>query len=470
MEHSMMSWGMTKMTTTLLLYLVNTFFKAIRATYIYRGRFYLVSSPTRPINIATEHREGRKKEKSKTSSKSKSAIPPKEKPLPQLVKNTPVVQRGDNNIMPKTLFKKTNLPSTSTTSTVLVNNQASDGSVSKAHAQVQDSFDLETDDPTPCSVCGVIDPEPHNEMVFCDTCGVCVHQICYGVQHIPLNGWKCNPCAAGLNTLYMSCYFCPQIGGAMKPVKSPAMKHWAHVSCALWIPEVNPENTTTMEPIVNVNKIPKDRWKLKCTLCKKPQGACIQCQYSKRCAKAFHVTCAMKHGLEMKETPNPSGPGCILEAYCQMHTYPTKNGQKNKNKERDDKGSRKKTQVESSKQPKDKESYKKKESSKPQKDKESSNSKLTAPKWKIRGAYKVKRVESSNQKEKDKEHKSSKKYHNSDPNQTKKRPASPRRENSASPKKKRVEMEENQVRETRRGSMSPTRNPKKHSSNGNPEN
>lgn len=41
------------------------------------------------------------------------------------------------------------------------------------------------------------------------------------------------------------------------------------------------------------------RWGLVCVLCRERVGACIQCSI-KTCKTAYHVTCAFKHGLEMK--------------------------------------------------------------------------------------------------------------------------------------------------------------------------
>jgi hypothetical protein len=37
---------------------------------------------------------------------------------------------------------------------------------------------------------------------------------------------------------------------------------WAHLLCSLWIPEVSIGNQTFMEPIQDVEKVPKQRWKL----------------------------------------------------------------------------------------------------------------------------------------------------------------------------------------------------------------
>lgn len=83
----------------------------------------------------------------------------------------------------------------------------------------------------------------------------------------------------------------------MKATKSG--QKWAHVSCALWIPEVSIGCVEKMEPITKISKIPQSRWNLVCVLCKERVGSCIQCSV-KTCKVAYHVTCAFKRGLEMR--------------------------------------------------------------------------------------------------------------------------------------------------------------------------
>ena len=83
-------------------------------------------------------------------------------------------------------------------------------------------------------------------------------------------------------------------------MKSTKSGHkWAHVACALWIPEVSIGSVERMEPITKIANIPQSRWALVCVLCRERRGACIQCSV-KSCKTAYHVTCAFKHGLEMK--------------------------------------------------------------------------------------------------------------------------------------------------------------------------
>uniref|UniRef100_A0A8C3UWY0 [histone H3]-trimethyl-L-lysine(9) demethylase n=1 Tax=Catharus ustulatus TaxID=91951 RepID=A0A8C3UWY0_CATUS len=77
---------------------------------------------------------------------------------------------------------------------------------------------------------------------------------------------------------------------------------WAHVICAIAIPEVRFGNVTERTPI-DTSGIPLQRLKLKCIFCrqrvKKISGACIQCSYG-RCPASFHVTCAHAAGVLME--------------------------------------------------------------------------------------------------------------------------------------------------------------------------
>ena len=75
-----------------------------------------------------------------------------------------------------------------------------------------------------------------------------------------------------------------------------------------------------MEPIDNIENIPKSRWKLTCYICRRRQGACIQCD-SKHCFVAFHVTCARWARLCMRMKSHGSHyDGVVFKAYCDKHT------------------------------------------------------------------------------------------------------------------------------------------------------
>ncbi|XP_030228039.1 protein Jade-3 [Gadus morhua] len=172
---------------------------------------------------------------------------------------------------------------------------------------------IEYDEDVICDVCRSPDSEEGNDMVFCDKCNICVHQACYGIVKVPVGNWLCRTCVLGLEP---QCLLCPKKGGAMKATR--AGTKWAHVSCALWIPEVSIACPERMEPITKVSHIPPSRWSLICSLCKLKTGACIQCSV-KNCTTPFHVTCAFEQTLEMK-TILDEGDEVKFKSYCLKHS------------------------------------------------------------------------------------------------------------------------------------------------------
>ncbi|CZT49291.1 related to bromodomain and PHD finger-containing protein [Rhynchosporium secalis] len=170
-----------------------------------------------------------------------------------------------------------------------------------------------------CAICDDGDCENTNAIVFCDGCDLAVHQECYGVPFIPEGQWLCRKCqliGRGIPT----CIFCPNTDGAFKQTNA---SKWAHLLCAMWIPEVSLGNHTFMEPVMEVEKVPKTRWKLTCYLCNQRMGACIQCG-NKSCYQAFHVTCARKARLFLKMKNNHGTLAVldgttVLKAFCDKH-------------------------------------------------------------------------------------------------------------------------------------------------------
>ncbi|XP_069319239.1 protein Jade-3 [Eulemur rufifrons] len=179
--------------------------------------------------------------------------------------------------------------------------------------ETEEGLGIEYDEDVICDVCRSPDSEEGNDMVFCDKCNVCVHQACYGIVKIPEGSWLCRSCVLGVHP---QCLLCPKKGGAMKTTRTGTK--WAHVSCALWIPEVSIACPERMEPITKISHIPPSRWALVCSLCKLKTGACIQCSV-KSCITAFHVTCAFEHSLEMK-TVLDEGDQVKFKSYCLKHS------------------------------------------------------------------------------------------------------------------------------------------------------
>ncbi|CAL8110542.1 unnamed protein product [Orchesella dallaii] len=171
-----------------------------------------------------------------------------------------------------------------------------------------------------CCVCSDERGWDENPLVYCDGqgCNVAVHQACYGIVTVPSGPWYCRKCELQERP---RCELCPSKEGAFKKTDQNS---WAHVVCALYIPEVRFGNVTTMEPIL-ISLIPQERFNKTCYICedstrtssKASFGACMQCNKS-GCKTTFHVTCAQMLGLLCEEAGNMMD-NVKYCGYCQHH-------------------------------------------------------------------------------------------------------------------------------------------------------
>uniref|UniRef100_A0A4X2QUX7 [histone H3]-trimethyl-L-lysine(9) demethylase n=1 Tax=Xenopus tropicalis TaxID=8364 RepID=A0A4X2QUX7_XENTR len=144
----------------------------------------------------------------------------------------------------------------------------------------------------------LIKEDDRSLLVTCAKCCVQVHSSCYGVpSHEIHDGWMCARCRIGVWTA--ECCLCNLRGGALKQTTDDK---WAHVMCAIAVPEVKFQNVTERSEI-DTSMIPLERLKLRCVFCRervnRVSGACIQCSYG-RCPTSFHVTCAHAAGVLME--------------------------------------------------------------------------------------------------------------------------------------------------------------------------
>eukprot|EP01138_Halocafeteria_seosinensis_P006533 gb/GECG01006679.1/.p1 GENE.gb/GECG01006679.1/~~gb/GECG01006679.1/.p1 ORF type:complete len:2825 (+),score=332.81 gb/GECG01006679.1/:1-8475(+) len=196
-----------------------------------------------------------------------------------------------------------------------------------------------------CSICHGGDSHPANQIVFCESCNLAVHQRCYGVIAIPEGDWFCDVCAAAGGAkaalqrhtpLHIPCVACGVSRGAMKATDAAeGRRNWIHVVCARLAgitqgpvahvrhqsrmsrvhackkgvvrdacPIVVPASSS-MEPIRGVEPNSMKGWFARnvycsepatCSVCKLQQGLCVPCQ-TPGCSHNVHPYCALARGL-----------------------------------------------------------------------------------------------------------------------------------------------------------------------------
>ena len=231
-----------------------------------------------------------------------------------------------------------------------------------------------------CAVCfdaaGGAATRDADEVVSCDSCGVCVHRSCYGVHDGGGGGagvtsaegglWQCDRCAAvegaraGGAAPATKCALCPRIGGAYKRVHGG--RQWVHVFCALQVRawrypfvyagiciseyaarscgyafaytvDTCPNTRRALQTPgvafldaegmcdIDISRVPRGHWRLSCYLCKRPGGACVQCaqEAPKSCYRPFHALCAQMAECYCGWAERRDGGTIVRSCYCRDH-------------------------------------------------------------------------------------------------------------------------------------------------------
>lgn len=165
-----------------------------------------------------------------------------------------------------------------------------------------------------------------SELVKCVRCFLRVHKSCYGLSSLHESevetaggAWVCDSCNhEALSEAFQSrrltepqCSLCCLRGGALKKTVDG---RWAHIICAILIPDVFVDS---FEVGIETKQITKARKRLQCYICKDlpmsltNKGVCIQCD----CGRSMHVTCSMASGTQFQlgNWPEP------VVARCNMH-------------------------------------------------------------------------------------------------------------------------------------------------------
>ncbi|EDW12962.1 PHD finger protein 14 [Drosophila mojavensis] len=178
-----------------------------------------------------------------------------------------------------------------------------------------------------CCVCLGERSDDVNEIVECDSCGVSVHEGCYGVSdNVSISStnstcstepWFCEACRAGVTE--PDCELCPNKGGIYKETD---VGKWVHLICALYVPGVAFGEVEQLSS-VTLFEMQYSKWGAKlCSLCDNAlfarTGVCIGCDAG-MCKTYFHVTCAQVAGylIEAHHEDDAADP---FYAHCKVHS------------------------------------------------------------------------------------------------------------------------------------------------------
>eukprot|EP01083_Nonionella_stella_P205278 747673_1 len=98
---------------------------------------------------------------------------------------------------------------------------------------------------------------------------------------------------------------------------------WAHVVCALWVAETAVDDFDVMAPVTDIPLVPSSRFQLKCSLCPRRVGSCIQCSFGV-CCVPFHPLCGLEDPdgkVKMLVIPDDEEEFVHRLVFCQKHGH-----------------------------------------------------------------------------------------------------------------------------------------------------
>lgn len=199
----------------------------------------------------------------------------------------------------------------------------------KEQERLEEEARMLEEDFSSCAVCSSGDSASvagRNPIVFCDKCGLAVHQRCYRIAVVPAGEWLCKSCedmrARGKEKdppPVRSCVLCPNKGGAFVPTEC---KQWVHAACAIWMGLLDEEgHVPAIAPrIALLRRRYLDIYRCAARGCCNPfMGGLVACmEPSGKCTHFFHVTCGRNNDQEMYQ--GQLFGDVAWRAFCHKHS------------------------------------------------------------------------------------------------------------------------------------------------------
>ena len=150
--------------------------------------------------------------------------------------------------------------------------------------------------------------EEQDGLMVCSSCGINVHESCYGVPASKLpDDFVCALCQEGLQG-QVRCALCRQATtearkGAFKPVQDESRARrdrgaWAHIACALWVPGCGfaSDGDDVRAEVTGIDYLSDELYNKStvCSLCTSREGVKMKC-FNADCAIHFHPLCGLRH-------------------------------------------------------------------------------------------------------------------------------------------------------------------------------